>query len=99
MTNESPKTIRIISRTPYVLKTQTRTIARCKKYGISCWIEKREEEMTEEQKNMSQFIDINFSIHSYYGITYKGNDYICGELPRDLSGIVRGIEIAEESLK
>lgn len=33
-----------------------------------------------------------------YGVTYKGQDFICGSMPRDLGAFVTGIEIAINNL-
>lgn len=90
---------KVVSRTPYVFTTTSKTARICEEYGISCWMEKREEEMTEQKKVLTQFVDLNFNFSYHYGLTYKGKDYVCGESSRDMHSVVKGIQIAEESLK
>lgn len=91
---------KVISRTPYSFSSAPETDQVCKKHGISCWVEKREEEeMTKEKKVLAQFVDLNFNFYYYYGLTYKGKDYICGESARDMHSFIKGIQIAEESPK
>lgn len=90
---------KVVSRTPYVFTTTSKTARICEKYGISCWIEKREEEMTEQKKVLNQFVDLDLNVRYYYGVTYKGKDYSWDGWPRDMHSVVKGIQIAEESLK
>lgn len=90
---------KVISRTPYTFSSAPKTAQICEEYGIFCWVEKREEEMTEQKKVLTQFVDLSFKFYYYYGLTYKGKDYICGESARDMHSVVKGIQIAEESLK
>jgi hypothetical protein len=88
----------IISRDPYIPSKTTKSFARAEKLGVKCWKEKRTHEPDEAERNLRMFIDINVCERYYYGITYKGKDYICGDLPRDIGTVLLGIEIAE-SLK
>ena len=70
---------------------------RCEKLGILCWYEKRKTEITSQDKALRQFIDIPVGYEAVYGITYKGKDYDCGSMPRDLGTVIKGIEIGTES--
>jgi hypothetical protein len=85
----------IISRDSYIPSKTTKSFARAKKLGVSCWKEKRTHEPDEAERNLMTFIDVNVCERYYYGITYKGKDYICGDLPRDIGTVLLGIEIAE----
>lgn len=63
--------------------------------GIKCWVEKRKKELTESDKALKKFIDLPMGYSLHFGITYNGNDFNCGDVPRDLSYVVRGIGIAQ----
>ena len=89
---------KFISRDTYTLSPGTKSSARAKKLGVTCWKEKRTHEPDEAERNLRMFIDINVSERYYYGINYKSKDYVCGDLPRDIGTVLLGIEIAE-SLK
>lgn len=67
---------------------------RCKKLGVSAWIEKRATQITQADKNLRTFINIPVGYDLVYGITYRGADFDCGDMPRDLGKVVKGIEIA-----
>lgn len=68
--------------------------ARLMKHCITCWIDKRRKTPSESDKALREFIDLPYGYELIYGITYKGVDYDCGDIPRDLGRVVQGIDIA-----
>lgn len=67
--------------------------------GITAWIEKRKSDITADDRNLRQFVDISVGYKLVYGITFEGKDYDCGDMPRDLGRVIRGIRIAKGLVK
>jgi hypothetical protein len=62
--------------------------------GITCWVEKREPKpMDAAERTLRQMVDMGDRYELMYGITFSGDDYECGDQPRDIGGTIRGIAI------
>lgn len=66
--------------------------------GAKCWVEKRKATITDQDRALRAFIDVPLGYTLTYGITWRGKDYDCGDMPRDIGRVLRGIEIAVEEL-
>lgn len=88
--------LKIGQRGPYIVKPGSVCDRRCKNLGIVTWVEKRRAPVTEADRNLRQFIDIPTGYNLVYGITYKGQDFDCGDMPRDISAVTRGVEFANK---
>jgi hypothetical protein len=70
---------------------------RRKRLKMRCWVRKVKTNPTESDKRLREFIDLPFGEYVLeYSISYKQHLYICGDCPRDMSNVIRGIEFAEE---
>lgn len=86
--------LKIGERGIYVPKSGGKLEARCIALGIICWLDKRAPEPeTESDRALRAFIDLGERYELVYGITYAGKDYDCGDMPRDIGGVVKGIAI------
>lgn len=70
------------------------TAERAKRLDIKCWLDKRKAQPSESDKALREFVDLSYGYKLVYGITYKGKDFDCGDMPRDLNRIIQGIDIA-----
>jgi len=68
--------------------------ARCEAIGVSLWVEKRPAKPDAFTRNLRTFVSLSGDYKLVYGISFRGADYDCGDMPRDLGKVVRGIEIA-----
>lgn len=68
---------------------------RCNAVGVKCWVEKKKYRTDDCLRNLRTFISLPGDYKLVYGITYEGKDYECGDMPRDLGKVVRGIAIAK----
>lgn len=86
--------LRMGERREYTPSNPTGVFAeRIAKHGISVWLEKRPKTPDAYERNLRHFIALDFSYELVYGLTYKGKDYDCGSMPRDLGYVVKGIDI------
>lgn len=96
ITLEGMQRAKIGTREKYLLSTKAVCRPIADKLGIKCWVEKRRKEADEFEKNLRTFIDIPTGYITIYGITYKGADFDCGDMPRDLGKVIQGIGIASQ---
>jgi hypothetical protein len=68
--------------------------ARCEAIGVSLWVEKRPAKPDAFTRNLRTFVSLPGDYKLVYGISFQGADYDCGDMPRDLGKVLRGIEIA-----
>ena len=87
------ESLKIGERGPFISASEVFNI-RIKKLGIVCWVEKRRKAPSGADKILREFIDIPTDYELIYGITYKGRDFDCGDFPRDLGKVIKGIEFA-----
>lgn len=81
-------------RGAYIPKAGGKMEARCRLLKIKCWLEKRKPKpMDDSERTLRQFIDLGARYELVYGLTFKGVDYDCGDMLRDLGAVVRGIAI------
>lgn len=86
------ETLKIGQRGEYIPKGIT--LSRCEKLNIKCWVEKRKHTPDEFEKNLRTFVDIPVDYRLVYGITWNGKDYDCGDVPRDMGYVIKGVAIA-----
>lgn len=95
MTLTQSENLKIGERGVYVPKSNGALERRCCALGIVCWLEKRAPKpMDASERTLREFVDMGERYELVYGITFEGKDYDCGDMPRDLGGVVKGIAIA-----
>lgn len=87
------ETLKTGQRGPFEI-TKPKPAARAAALGITAWVEKRRAEITAEDRLLSTFVDLPMGYSLMYGIRFEGRDYECGNMPRDIGGVIRGIAIA-----